>query len=128
MLSALGRYRVWRGALEVARKSHVRYAMAGTEFRRERCRHRDAWKRRPALSDTRRLDTSRERLDTAFLPPAGRAVAVVAGAANAATTTIDTTDIVATISAGVTAISAIGVAVISLVVVIKLYKWVQRVL
>jgi hypothetical protein len=28
----------------------------------------------------------------------------------------------------VTAISAIGVAVISLVVVIKLYKWVQRVL
>ena len=45
-----------------------------------------------------------------------------------ATTTIDTTDIVATISAGVTAISAIGVAVVSLVVVIKLYKWVQRVL
>lgn len=44
------------------------------------------------------------------------------------TTTIDTTEIVATISAGVTAISAIGVAVISLVVVIKLYKWVQRVL
>ena len=52
----------------------------------------------------------------------------VAGGASAATTTIDTTDIVATISAGVTAISAIGVAVISLVVVIKLYKWVQRVL
>ena len=54
--------------------------------------------------------------------------AVAAGGAHAATTTIDTTDIVATISAGVTAISAIGVAVISLVVVIKLYKWVQRVL
>ena len=55
-------------------------------------------------------------------------VAVVGGAANAAATTIDTTDIVATISAGVTAISAIGVAVISRVVVIKLYKGVQRVL
>lgn len=56
------------------------------------------------------------------------AVAVVGGAANAAPTTIDTTEIVATISGGVTAISAIGVAVVSLVVVIKLYKWVQRVL
>jgi hypothetical protein len=51
-----------------------------------------------------------------------------AGSAHAAGATIDTTDIVATISGGVTAISAIGVAVISLVVVIKLYKWVQRVL
>ena len=56
------------------------------------------------------------------------AVAVVGGAATAAPTTIDTTEIVATITAGVTAISAIGVAVISLVGVIKLYKWVQRVL
>ena len=56
------------------------------------------------------------------------AVAVVGGAANAATTTIDTTDIVSTIIAGETAVSAIGVAVVSLVVVIKLYKWVQRVL
>lgn len=54
--------------------------------------------------------------------------AVAAGGARAAATTIDTTEIVGTISAGVTAISAIGVAVISLVVVIKLYKWVQRVL
>ena len=52
----------------------------------------------------------------------------VSGSAHAAPFTIDTTEIVATISAGVTAISAIGVAVISLVVVIKLYKWVQRVL
>jgi uncharacterized membrane protein len=53
---------------------------------------------------------------------------VLAGGANAQVATIDTTDIVSTISGGVTAISAIGVAVISLVVVIKLYKWVQRVL
>ncbi len=52
----------------------------------------------------------------------------VAASSHAAGITIDTTDIVATISGGVTSISAIGVAVISLVVVIKLYKWVQRVL
>jgi len=51
----------------------------------------------------------------------------LAGGANAAVS-IDTTEIVDTISGGVTAVSAIGVAVISLVVVIKLYKWVQRVL
>ena len=57
----------------------------------------------------------------------GGATAVVSSA-HAAGTTIDTTEIVSTISGGVTAISAIGVAVISLVVVIKLYKWVQRVL
>lgn len=53
---------------------------------------------------------------------------MLASGSHAAVSTIDTTDIVGTISAGVTAISAIGVAVISLVVVIKLYKWVQRVL
>lgn len=58
---------------------------------------------------------------------AGSAVLVASGA-HAAVTTVDTTDIVATISAGVTAISAIGVAVVSLVVVIKLFKWVQRTL
>lgn len=52
----------------------------------------------------------------------------LAAGARATPVSIDTTDIVATISGGVTAISAIGVAVISLVVVIKLYKWVQRVL
>ncbi|WP_404302692.1 major capsid protein [Alicycliphilus denitrificans] len=53
---------------------------------------------------------------------------VAAGSSHAAGVTIDTSDIVSTISGGVTAVSAIGVAVISLVVVIKLYKWVQRVL
>lgn len=58
----------------------------------------------------------------------GMGAVALAGGAHADPVTIDTTDIVATISAGVTAISAIGVAVISLVVVIKLYKWVQRVL
>jgi len=42
--------------------------------------------------------------------------------------TLDTTAIVSTITSGVTTVSAIGVAVISLIVVIKLFKWVQRVL
>ncbi|GEM_PF-2274065 len=52
----------------------------------------------------------------------------LAGGAQATTFTLDPTDIITTITGGVTAISAIGVAVISLVVVIKLFKWVQRVL
>jgi putative copper export protein len=50
------------------------------------------------------------------------------GAANAATFELDTTSIVTTISAAVTTISAVGMAVLSLVVVIKLFKWMQRVL
>ena len=59
---------------------------------------------------------------------AGSTLVLASGARAAGAVSIDTTDIVSTISGGVTAISAIGVAVISLVVVIKLYKWVQRVL
>jgi hypothetical protein len=51
-----------------------------------------------------------------------------AGASRATDFTIDTTSIVAVITGGVTTISAIGIAVLSLVVVIKLFKWVQRVL
>lgn len=42
--------------------------------------------------------------------------------------TIDSASIVTVITGGVTTISAIGIAVLSLVVVIKLFKWVQRVL
>ena len=42
--------------------------------------------------------------------------------------TLDSTEIVSTISDAVTVISAIGVAVLSLVVTIKVFKWVQRVL
>lgn len=42
--------------------------------------------------------------------------------------TIDPAPIVSTITGGVTVVSAIGTAVLSLVVVIKLFKWVQRVL
>lgn len=54
--------------------------------------------------------------------------AAVAGSAHAAAFTLDVTDVVSTISGGVTALSAIGVAVLSLVVVIKLFKWAQRTL
>lgn len=55
-------------------------------------------------------------------------VLAAAGAARATDFSIDTTSVVATISAGVQTISAIGLAVLSLVVVIKMFKWAQRVL
>lgn len=55
-------------------------------------------------------------------------LAMASGARAQTAFTLDTTDIVSVITSGVTAVSAIGVAVISLVVVIKLFKWVQRVL
>ena len=42
--------------------------------------------------------------------------------------TLDVTAVVTTITGGVTALSAIGIAVLSLVVVIKLFKWAQRTL
>ena len=51
----------------------------------------------------------------------GVAVAGTVGAANAAP--IDTTAVVSTITDGVTTVSAIGLAVLSLVVVIKVFKW-----
>lgn len=55
-------------------------------------------------------------------------LAMASGARAQSAFTLDTSDIVTVITGGVTAVSAIGVAVISLVVVIKLFKWVQRVL
>lgn len=58
-------------------------------------------------------------------------LAMLASGANAQTAgsyTFDPTPIVTVITGGVTSVAAIGVAVISLVVVIKLFKWVQRVL
>ena len=62
-------------------------------------------------------------------PPVLAGVAAAAGgSAHAAAFTLDVTDVVSTISGGVTALSAIGVAVLSLVVVIKLFKWAQRTL
>lgn len=51
----------------------------------------------------------------------GVAVAGTVGAANAEA--IDTTAVVGTITDGVTTVSAIGLAVLSLVVVIKVFKW-----
>ena len=63
------------------------------------------------------------------LATVGGALLASAGAhAQSSTFTIDSAAIVSTISAGVATISAIGIAVLSLVVVIKLFKWVQRVL
>ncbi|WP_347473212.1 major capsid protein [Acinetobacter thermotolerans] len=44
-------------------------------------------------------------------------------AAHAEGTTIDVGDVVSTITNGVSIVSAIGVAVLSLVVVIKVFKW-----
>jgi hypothetical protein len=58
---------------------------------------------------------------------AGSTLALASGA-HAAGFTIDTAEVVQVITGGVTTISAIGIAVLSLVVVIKLFKWVQRVL
>lgn len=61
---------------------------------------------------------------------AALAAAAMAGASAQAQTafTVDASSIIPVITGGVTTISAIGIAVLSLVVVIKLFKWVQRVL
>lgn len=67
----------------------------------------------------------------ALLPTLVGLTLLGAGAANAQTVsayTFDPAPIVTVIAGGVTSVAAIGVAVISLVVVIKLFKWVQRVL
>ncbi|PAT41399.1 hypothetical protein CK623_00160 [Vandammella animalimorsus] len=53
---------------------------------------------------------------------------VLVGNANAQSFSIDAAPIVSVITGAVTTVSAIGVAVLSLVVVIRLFKWVQRVL
>lgn len=58
-------------------------------------------------------------------------LALTAGAhaqSTTATFTLDPTQVVTAISNGVTVISAIGMAILSMAVVIKLFKWVQRVL
>jgi hypothetical protein len=57
-------------------------------------------------------------------PVAAAAGSLVAGAAQAQTT-IDVTDVVATITSGVTTVTTLGIAVLSLVVVVKLFKWVK---
>lgn len=75
----------------------------------------------------------RAQASAAELATAGKAVAVgsalvMASGAHAAAFTMDTADIVATIAAGVVAVSAIGTAAVSLVVVVKLFKWVRSAL
>ena len=75
----------------------------------------------------------RAQASASELATAGKAVAVgstlaLASGVHAAGFTLDTTDIVAVITGGVTVVAAIGTAVISLTVVIKMFKWVQRVL
>ena len=53
----------------------------------------------------------------------GLGVAVSAALVNANAAAIDVTSVVGTITDGVTTVSAIGLAVLSLVVVIKVFKW-----
>lgn len=53
----------------------------------------------------------------------GSAVALAAMSNANAATGIDVTSVVGTITDGVTTVSSIGLAVLSLVVVIKVFKW-----
>lgn len=76
----------------------------------------------------RRAQAPASKLATAGKAVAAGSTLALASGAHAAGFTLDTTDIVATITGGVTVVAAIGTAVISLVVVIRLFKWVQRVL
>ena len=54
-------------------------------------------------------------------------MALAGSTANAAYT-LDATDVVSTISGGVAVVSSIGLAVLSLVVVVKLFKWARSAL
>ena len=55
-------------------------------------------------------------------------MALAGSTANAAGFTLDATDVVSTISGGVAVVSSIGLAVLSLVVVVKLFKWARAAL
>lgn len=57
-------------------------------------------------------------------PVAAAAGSVVATSAQAQTT-IDVSEVVATITTGIQTITTLGIAVLSLVVVVKLFKWVK---
>jgi len=57
-------------------------------------------------------------------PVAAAAGSVVATSAQAQTT-IDVSEVVSTITNGITTITTLGIAVLSLVVVVKLFKWVK---
>ena len=51
--------------------------------------------------------------------------AFAVSSSHAAGVTIDLADVLATITTGITTITTLGVAVLSLVVVVKLFKWVK---
>lgn len=51
--------------------------------------------------------------------------ALAVGSANAATTAIDISEVVAVITSGIATVTQLGIAVLSLVVVVKLFKWVK---
>ena len=55
-------------------------------------------------------------------------MALAGSAANAADSTIDTSSVVTTITGGVAVVSSIGLAVLSLIVVVKLFKWARSAL
>ena len=55
-------------------------------------------------------------------------MALSGSTANAAGYTLDATDVVSTIAGGVAVVSSIGLAVLSLVVVVKLFKWARAAL
>ena len=76
----------------------------------------------------RRAQASAAELATAGKAVAGGSALALASGARAAGFTMDTTDIVGVITSGVVAVSAIGTAAISLVVVIKLFKWARSAL
>lgn len=51
--------------------------------------------------------------------------ALAVGSANAATTAIDISEVVSVITSGIATVTQLGIAVLSLVVVVKLFKWVK---
>ena len=55
-------------------------------------------------------------------------MALAGSTAYAAPFTLDATEVVSTISGGVAVVSSIGLAVLSLVVVVKLFKWARSAL
>ena len=55
-------------------------------------------------------------------------MALAGSTTNAAPFTLDATEVVSTISGGVAVVSSIGLAVLSLVVVVKLFKWARAAL
>jgi len=60
-----------------------------------------------------------------ILAPVAAAVGSVVATSAQAQTTIDVSDVVSTITSGITTITTLGIAVLSLVVVVKLFKWVK---